>query len=124
MSERLTYNLEYELKASPKVLFPFLLSPSGLQQWFADKVSVKSAHEYQFSFDGETHSAELVAQKTNRMVRFKFAKGSIELELEQSEMSQTTYLKVADSASKLDDAEDARELWDYLVDKLKEIVGS
>ncbi|MFM1934856.1 MAG: START-like superfamily domain, partial [Bacteroidota bacterium] len=29
------YTFEYELKASPKVLFPYLSSPSGLQQWFA-----------------------------------------------------------------------------------------
>ena len=35
------YQFEFEIKASPKVLYPYLSTASGLQQWFADKVTVK-----------------------------------------------------------------------------------
>jgi hypothetical protein len=39
-------------------------------------------------------------------------------------LTNATYLKVYDSASTFKSDEDATELWDYLTDKLKEIVGS
>jgi molecular chaperone HtpG len=36
------FEFEYEIKASPKVIYPYLSTASGLQQWFADKVTVIS----------------------------------------------------------------------------------
>jgi hypothetical protein len=41
-----------------------------------------------------------------------------------SEVSNTTYLTIIDGASSFKSEDDAQELWDYLIDKLKEIVGS
>ena len=73
----------------------------------------------------------VIQSKLNKFVRFEFlnpkdetSKGFIELKLEVSELSNTTYLKVTDSASTFKSDDDAAELWDYLCDKLKEIVGS
>jgi uncharacterized protein YndB with AHSA1/START domain len=122
---------EYEIKASPKVLYPYLSTASGLQQWFADKVTVKNAEHFIFLWDEENHSAQLVQNKTNKSVKFEFTRSDaapnssfIELILDVSELSNTTYLKVFDSASTFKSPADATELWDYLTDKLKEIVGS
>jgi hypothetical protein len=44
--------------------------------------------------------------------------------LDVSEISNTTYLTIIDGASTFKTDADAAELWDYLIDKLKEIVGS
>ncbi|MGB0194868.1 MAG: START-like domain-containing protein, partial [Schleiferiaceae bacterium] len=36
--EKVKFELEFPLRASPKMLFPFLSSPSGLSEWFCDDV--------------------------------------------------------------------------------------
>ena len=125
------YTFEYEIKASPKVLYPYLSSPSGLQQWFADKVIVRGSSELHFYWDNENHPALVLPGKANKSVKFDFKRGNsepgkhiIELSLDVSEVSNTTYLSVIDGASTFYTDADAEELWDYLIDKLKEIVGS
>ena len=122
------YQFEFEIKASPKVLYPYLSSASGLQQWFADKVTVKNSSDFIFFWDNEDHLASLISQKLNKFVKFQFEgngkKRSLEMSLNISEVSNTTYLQIIDSASNFKSDEDAEELWEYLTDKLKEIVGS
>lgn len=122
------YQFEFEIKASPKVLYPYLSSASGLQQWFADKVTVKNSSDFIFFWDNEDHLASLISQKLNKFVKFQFEgngkKRSLEMSLNISEVSNTTYLQIIDSASNFKSDEDAEELWEFLTDKLKEIVGS
>ncbi|MEY4383020.1 MAG: hypothetical protein RI995_562, partial [Bacteroidota bacterium] len=122
------YQFEFEIKASPKVLFPYLSSASGLQQWFADKVTVKNSADFNFIWDNENHLASLISQKLNKFVKFEFEGNQksrlLEMSLQVSEVSNTTYLQIIDSASNFKSDEDAEELWEFLTDKLKEIVGS
>ncbi|MHA8066420.1 START-like domain-containing protein [Aquirufa sp. ROCK2-A2] len=124
------FEFEFEIKSSPKVLYPYLNTASGLQQWFADKVTVQNSQNFSFFWEQENHPAVLIASKSNKFVKFQFQNANqsenstIELILEVSELSNTTYLKVIDKASNFKTEEDATELWDYLTDKLKEIVGS
>jgi uncharacterized protein YndB with AHSA1/START domain len=72
------YTFEYEIKASPKVLYPYLSSPSGLQQWFADKVIVRGSSELHFYWDNENHPALVLPGKANKSVKFDFKKGDSE----------------------------------------------
>ncbi len=121
------YQFEFEIKASPKVLYPYLSTASGLQQWFADKVTVKNSADFIFFWDNENHLDRLISQKLNKFVKFQFEgskKRNLEMSLNISEVSNTTYLQIIDSASNFKSDEDAEELWEFLTDKLKEIVGS
>ncbi|RVU26533.1 ATPase [Sandaracinomonas limnophila] len=123
------YQFEFEIKASPKVLYPYLSTASGLQQWFADKVTVKNATQFNLIWDNESHLANLVSSKLNKFVKFEFDGGGdskriLDMSLNVSEVSNTTYLQIIDSASKFKSDEDAEELWEFLTEKLKEIVGS
>ena len=125
------FEFEYEVKASPKVLYPYISTASGLQQWFAEKVTIKNGDIFNFFSDDENHLATLTHSKQKKFVKFecnKPEKGDalayIEIKLDVSELTNATYLKVYDSASTFKSDEDATELWDYLTDKLKEIVGS
>ncbi|WP_395768596.1 START-like domain-containing protein [Aquirufa sp.] len=126
-----SYEFEIEIKASPKVLYPYISTASGLQQWFADKVTVQSQQGFIFLWDNENHPATIVHNKLNKSFKLDFTKAGepahsacIEFKLDVSELSNTTYLVITDSASTFKSASDAQELWDYLTDKLKEIVGS
>ncbi len=42
------FEFEYEVKASPKVLYPYISTASGLQQWFAEKVTIKNGDNFNF----------------------------------------------------------------------------
>ncbi|HRS40225.1 MAG TPA: START-like domain-containing protein, partial [Bacteroidia bacterium] len=45
------YTLEFEIKSSPKILFNYLSTASGLEEWFADKVNIREG-DYMFQWDG------------------------------------------------------------------------
>ena len=122
---------EYEINASKKMLFPYLNSASGLSQWFADDVTIDEDKVFHFIWDGESHKAKLSGQRMNIYVRFEFIKDedfepdtpySIEFRLEQNEITDTVFLKVSD-ASDIEDEEELEELWESLIQSLKETVG-
>jgi hypothetical protein len=123
------YSAEFEMRASPKMLFPYLNSPGGLSEWFADDVNIDDRKNFHFIWDGVHHTARLSAQRTNKYVKFDFLSDNgdddtpyIEFKVDQNEMTQSTFLKVVDY-SDMNDAQDLEELWENLVVKLREIVG-
>jgi uncharacterized protein YndB with AHSA1/START domain len=125
------FTAEYELRASPKVLFPYLSSASGLQQWFAEKVVLKDSSTFDFHWDGESHIAKLSQLRLQKSAKFDFLPTNsderdhnyLEFKLDVSDLTGSTYLKVIDYSSNTDDDE-LTELWDDLIYKLKEIVGN
>ena len=129
--EKYKFVTEFELRSSPKVLFPYISTPSGLEQWFAEKVTVLPDHRFDFQWDGDSHIARQTGLRINKAVRFDFENTSddnldnnhVELKLEVSELTQTTFLRVIDYSSNKDQDELA-SLWDGFLDNLKEIVGS
>jgi uncharacterized protein YndB with AHSA1/START domain len=121
------YVAEYEFKASPKVLYQYISTPAGLQEWFAAKVTIKGDHLFDFVWDNESHPARLTTQRLNKMTRFDFLnenqKGNyVEFKLEVSELTNASFMKITDYSDN-EDEEDLEDLWGGFMDKLKEIVG-
>lgn len=129
--EKYKFVTEFELRSSPKVLFPYISTPSGLEQWFAEKVTVLPDHRFDFQWDGDSHIARQTGLRINKAVRFDFEDTSednldnnhLELKLEVSELTQTTFLRVIDYSSNPDQDELA-SLWEGFIDNLRDIVGS
>jgi START-like superfamily domain len=125
------FTAEFELRASPKVLFPYFSSASGLQQWFAEKVVLKDSTTFDFLWDGESHVAKLSQLRLQKSAKFDFLPANpeekdhnyLEFKLDVSDLTGSTYLKVIDYSSNFDDDE-LTELWEDLIFKLKEIVGN
>ena len=118
---------EYEFRASAKVLFPYISTASGLQEWFAAKVLVKGDHLFDFVWDNDNHPARMTTHRLNKLVRFDFLnneqKGNyVEFKVEVSDLTNATFFKVTDCSDNAD-AEDLKEMWEGMTDKLKEIVG-
>lgn len=123
---------EFEINASRKMLYSYLSTPSGLAQWFADDVNIDEDKVYHILWDGENHKAKMVSQRANNHVKFEFIDeeeeeeeeepSSVELRLEKNEMTNTTYLRVVDT-SEIDDDEELMEMWESMVNTLKETVG-
>ena len=130
--EKHKFVTEYELRASPKMLFPYISTASGLSQWFAARVNTMPEQRFDFQWDNESHIARQVSMRQNKGVRFEFLDTAadesednnyIDFRVDQSELTQTTYLRITDYSGTSDD-EELVDLWDGLIDKLKEIVGS
>lgn len=129
--EKFKFVAEFEFRASPKMLFPYISSASGLSQWFANKVNTLSDHKYDFQWDNESHIARQVSLRQNKSVRFEFLETGenshdnnyVDFRIDQSELTQSTFLRVTDYSTNTD-PEELKDLWDGLLDKLKEIVGS
>lgn len=120
---------EYEIRASPRLLFQYISTEQGLGQWFADKASYdKTTDTFDFIWENTSHLAKLTHQKLNKFARFDFLNSEqednpsyIEFRLESSELTNALFLKITDYSSASE--EDAHELWDGLIHSLKEIIA-
>jgi len=122
---------EYEVKASVKMLFPYLSTAVGLAEWFADKVENVNPQTLLFHWDKEDHIGKIVAHRIGKSIKFEFEPESqedvlnpsyLEFKLDFNEMTHTTFVKVTDYSVETDE-EELNELWDGLIHTLKEIVG-
>jgi uncharacterized protein YndB with AHSA1/START domain len=131
-SHKKLFTRDYEIHASVKMLYPYICTPAGLAEWFADDVTVDNLDKsFIFHWDNEVHKAKLVAHRTNHFARFEFLPENehdhndpsyFELRLDFNEFTQTVYLRVADY-SDFDDLDELADLWDGLVENLKKTVG-
>jgi uncharacterized protein YndB with AHSA1/START domain len=126
MAEKKKFNIEYEIKSSPRILYGFLNEPNGLAQWFADDVSVKD-QIYTFTWDGEEQKAKLLGQKENKLVRFRWVDDDpafyFEMEIIQDELTNDVALGITDFAT--EDAVGERKLiWDNQVEYLVSVLGA
>jgi len=132
MAGKKLFTSDYEIHASLKMLYPYIQSPGGLSEWFADNVNINNQDKtYNFIWDSEEHKARLAAHRTNHFVKFEFVPESeedekdpsyFELRLEFNEVTQSVFLKVTDY-SDFDDVQELNDLWDSLVDALRKTVG-
>ncbi|MGV8880132.1 MAG: START-like domain-containing protein [Sphingobacteriaceae bacterium] len=126
MSEKKKFNLEYEIKSSPRILFTFLSEPNGLAQWFADDVTVKD-QLYTFTWGDEEQKAKLLAMKENRSVKFKWIDDEphcfFELEILQDELTNDVALSITDFSSD-ENLLDRRSIWDNQVEYLVGVLGA
>lgn len=123
------FTADFEINASKKMLYPYISTASGLSQWFADDVNINEDKEYNFIYDDEDHPARMVGHRLHQYVKFEFPDEGeeddpsyIEIHLDENEITQSMYLKVVDYSDYEDDQEQY-ELWEELVNNLKEIVG-
>jgi uncharacterized protein YndB with AHSA1/START domain len=121
------YELEYVINASPKVLFSRLSTPGGLSEWFADDVNIEGS-VLTFLWDKSTQKAELLSQKENRLVRYRWLddpdpKAYFEFRITQDPLTNDVSLAITDFAEE-SEIEDAKGLWDKQISQLFSQLGS
>ena len=100
MNDKTKIQLEYVLNCSPKVLFNWLSTASGLAEWFADDVKVKGK-KFTFIWEGSEQSAEMTLHKENRLVRYTWLdeeEGYFEFRISQDELTGDVSLIIIDFA--------------------------
>ena len=127
MSKKQLFTLEFPVRCSPSILYEFLATPAGLQEWFADKVD-EWENVYSFSWNGEKHDkAEIMDKEEDKLVRYHWLhsdKGEyFEFKIEKTEISNQTILVIKDFAEK-NEIKDQSHLWQYQVKDLFHRLGS
>ena len=74
MSDKIKFELEFPIQASPQLLFQYISTPSGMSEWFADNVNSRG-ELFTFIWDGFEEQAKLLAKKNGERVKFKWLDG-------------------------------------------------
>ena len=121
-------HLEYLLNATSKnILWGAISTPTGLEDWFADKViSDDKIVEFHWG-KTEQRKAEIIAIRSFSFIRFRwlddeYEREYFELKMTNNELTNDFVLEVTDFTA-ADEANDLRELWDSQVETLRRTCG-
>ncbi len=122
---RVAYTLEFPIRCSPAILFEYLSTPTGLQEWFADKVDQRETRFF-FYWNGSVDTADQIDTIVNSVVRYRWdyydADEFFEFRIEQSPVTNMTILRITDFADR-SDLKDQERLWESQVGDLKHRLG-
>ena len=129
MSKKVSFSIEYNIQASPQLLFQYLSTPSGLSEWFADNVNSRG-EIYTFIWDGSEEVAKLIQIKANEKVKFQWINDEnssdnefFEFKIEVDEITKDVSLIITDFSDD-DELEESKMLWENSVATLKQVLGS
>ncbi len=117
--------LEYSVNTTLKILYYRIYNPSGLEEWFADSVTIKR-NIYNFKWNNSEQKAELIAKKKNKFVRFRWDdikdNSYFELRIEKRDITGDVSLYITDFV-KPEEKEETKDLWEEQVNQLKRTLG-
>ena len=122
------YSIEFEIKSSPKILYNYLSNASSLEEWFADKVTIREG-DFIFHWDGTEQRAHIVSKKDNQLIRYKWVtddkkdESFFQFEIIQDEITGDVALIITDFAEE-SEKEANSLLWSSQIHTLMHIIGS
>ncbi|MBQ4915269.1 SRPBCC domain-containing protein [Maribacter sp. MMG018] len=126
MSDKIKFEIEYVIQSSPQLLYQYLITPSGLSEWFADNVNSRG-EKYIFIWDGVEEEAKLLKRKTDEFVRFSWDENDddtyFEMKIIVDEITKDVSLFITDFAEE-DEVDEAKMLWENQISDLKQVLGS
>ena len=126
MSEKVRFEIEFVIQASPQLLYQYISTPSGLSEWYADNVNSRG-EIFTFIWDGSEEQAKMLKRKSEEFVKFSWLEqeeGSFfEMRIIVDEITKDVSLFITDFADK-DEVEEAKMLWENQISDLKQVLGS
>jgi uncharacterized protein YndB with AHSA1/START domain len=120
------FQIEFEVRSSPRILFNYLSTPSGLADWFADEVK-DDENIYTLFWGKSSSQVELLSKKDHHIVRYKWVDGDkdtyFEFEIVTDDLTSDVALLVTDFAEE-NDIEEETKLWQSQIGNLMHIIGS
>ncbi|MBL7895632.1 MAG: SRPBCC domain-containing protein [Bacteroidia bacterium] len=115
------------IRASAELLYEFLVTPSGLSEWFCDDVNIRNGI-YTFIWDGQMQQARLLKTIEEQLVRYQWVEktdGSyFEFKIQKDELTNDISLIITDFAVDKGEQESSKLLWHSQIDKLLHVMGS
>ncbi|MDO4229390.1 MAG: START-like domain-containing protein [Capnocytophaga sp.] len=126
MQNKVKYELEFVIHASPQMLYQYISTSSGLSEWYADNVNSRG-EIYTFIWDGSEEKAKLLRKKLDESIKFRWLDSEddsyFEMKIVVDDITGDVSLIVVDFAL-ADDLEESKMLWENQVNELKHILGS
>lgn len=118
--------LEFLINCSPKLLYSLLSTPSGLAEWFADRVNERNG-EYTFQWGSSDEKATLIAFKEPEFVRYQWDYADegnyFELRITVDELTNDVALLVTDHCEPGEEKE-TEQLWERQIQDLMHSIGA
>jgi len=127
MEDRIKYEMEFPIQVSPSLLYQYISTPSGMQEWYADNVNSRGEF-FTFIWEGSEEDAKLINTKKNDYIRFQWMEDEdtnyfFELRIQVDEITKDVSLIVTDFAEE-DEVEEGKMLWENMISELKHTLGS
>ena len=128
MDEKVKFELEFPIHASPQLLFQYLSTPSGLSEWFADNVNSRG-ELFTFIWDDSEEQAKMLTKKSGERIKFRWMDDEddnsvyFEMRIQVDEITKDVSIMVTDFAEK-DEMDEAKMLWENQISDLKHVLGS
>lgn len=128
MSDRVKFEMEFPIKASQKLLFQYLSTPSGLSEWFADNVNSRG-EIFIFIWDDSEEKAKLLQKTNGEKIKFQWMDDEttnyfFEFRIQFDEITKDVSLIITDFAEDEDEVEESKLLWTNHISDLKMVLGS
>lgn len=129
MNNKIRYELEFPIHSSPQLLYQYISTPSGLQEWFANNVNSRGDF-FTFKWDDSEEKARVFSKKTGEKIKFKWVDEEnkdtdyfFELRILEDDITKDVSLMVVDFAEE-GDLPEAKMLWENQISDLKHVIGS
>ncbi|MHA7862719.1 START-like domain-containing protein [Flagellimonas marinaquae] len=126
MSDKVKFELEFVIQASPQLLYQYISTPSGLSEWYADNVNSRG-EIFTFIWDGSEERAKLLKRKSEEFVKLAWEENEdgsyFEMRIIVDEITKDVSLFITDFAEE-DEVDEAKMLWENQVSDLKQVLGS
>lgn len=124
--KKVLVKFEFPIRSSAKILYGFLSTADGLEEWFADKITIKQ-NVYTFHWDGEDRQAKISHRKENVIIRFDWVGEQevtfLEFEIVTDELTNDVSLMVTDFCFE-NEKKETQQLWNSQIHDLMHIVGA
>jgi uncharacterized protein YndB with AHSA1/START domain len=127
MSEKIKYEMEFPIQASSALLYQYISTPSGMQEWYADNVNSRGEF-FNFIWEGSEEVAKLISKQKGKSIRFQWMEDEgtsyyFEMRIELDDITKDVCIMVTDFAEE-DEVEEGKMLWENMISELKHLLGS
>ncbi|WP_339893658.1 START-like domain-containing protein [uncultured Algibacter sp.] len=129
MDDKVKFDIEFPIHASPQLLYQYISTPSGLSEWFSDNVNSRG-ELFTFIWDDSEEVAKLLNKKNGERIKFRWLEDEeeglscyFEIRIQVDEITKDVSLMVTDFAEE-DEVEESKMLWTNQISSLKQVLGS
>jgi len=128
MDEKVRFDIEFPIHASPQLVYQYISTPSGLSEWFSDNVNSRG-ELFTFIWDDSEEQAKLLSKKSDERVKFRWIADEddksvfFEIKIQVDEITKDVSLIITDFAE-ADEVDEAKMLWENQISSLKQVLGS
>ncbi|SHG40557.1 hypothetical protein SAMN05444483_11135 [Salegentibacter echinorum] len=128
MEDKIKYEMEFPIQASPSLLYQYISTPSGLSEWYADNVNSRG-ELFTFIWEGSEEKAKLISKKSDERVKFRWVEEEdtpyfFEIRIQVDDITKDVSIMITDFADDEDEVDEGKMLWDNMITDLKQVLGS